>query len=278
MHSSENRPVKSTNPKHKKDRRLEREETQKRFDNFNSGEFKVPVFQPITPKQNKLFKTIINNPLTISIGPAGTAKSYTGAAAAINLLIRKEISQIIVTRNPVPTGYTTGLKPGDTDEKLAPWVSPIMDNLMACCESADGGFGLFRYLKMTGKIRAMELESIKGGNIKDAFFLVEECQECSMEQLKNIVTRSCTGSYVYMDGDIAQGNKRLGGAKDFARFVEAVKSMNKHMDEHSEIYEDSTHSESWVGIRVPVIEFDKSDNVRSGVSRWMLEMFEVEEL
>lgn len=274
MHSSENRPSRQQ-PKHKKDRRNQQEERKNEFDRYSRGDFKVPKFTPLTHKQGILFKEIINNPLSIATGPAGTAKSYTGAAAAIHLLVKGEIDKIIVTRNPVPTGFTTGLKPGTSDEKLAPWVAPILDNLKQCCESEDGGYGFYNYLVGTGKIRAVEMESIKGTNIRNAFFLVEESQECSLEQLKNLVTRSCEGSFVFLDGDVAQGNKRIGGSKDFHTFVDSVKSMNDKLDRNQIAL---GCSDDWADIRVPVVEFDKNDNVRSGISRWMLEMFEAEGL
>ncbi len=133
----------------------------------------------------------MTSPLVIAQGTAGTAKSFVEASAAIELLTDKKspVEQIIITRSPVPTGRSTGFKPGEADEKMAPWVAPIMDNILKATLSRKGGDGFFRYLKGAGKIKVLELESIKGTNIDNAVVIVEEGQELLMEELKNLVTR-----------------------------------------------------------------------------------------
>jgi phosphate starvation-inducible PhoH-like protein len=270
-----NNPVrtKSTARERKRDRRDRREEEASITEKYSKGEFEIHRFQPLNEKQDQLFKAILFNPCVISIGPAGVGKSITSAAAALKLLASGQIDKIYVTRNPVPTGYTTGLKPGDLNQKIAPWVSPILENLAECCASP----GLFTYFKNNDMIEAVELESIKGANIRRAAIIVEEAQECTIELLKTLSTRIVEGSHLIIDGDFKQGNKRLGGATDFVRYIDSVRNLNEQLDKEVD-EEDDYEEESWKDIRVPVIEFFSEDCVRGGICRWMLEMFDREEI
>lgn len=254
----------------------QRDENQE-FESYDRGQFKIIPFQPLTPKQDYLFRSILSSPMSISVGPAGTAKSYTAAAAAIHLLTKGAIEAIVITRNPVPTGFTTGFKPGTSEEKMLPWMAPTLGNLRKVCEGPTGSDGFFNYLLKNKKIQMVELETLKGMNFDNKMVILEEAQETTMEQLKNLSTRMGEGAYLYMDGDIAQGNERLKGSRDFDRFVKGIKSMNTKLDADT-ISMSEGDSEDWGQIRIPVIEFDKNDCVRSGQCRWMLEMFEVEGL
>ncbi|MGL4353128.1 MAG: PhoH family protein [Aeromonas popoffii] len=261
----------------KSDRKQQRQLENNEFERFDKGHFNFNRFEPLTPRQDSLFKAIKMNPMVVAIGPAGTAKSYTAAAAAISLLNSGQVDGIILTRNPVPTGYTTGLKPGTTEEKMAPWLAPILDNLRQACTSPDGNSGFFTYLLKNKKIEFQELETMKGANFKNKFVILEEGQEASLEQLKNISTRCVDGSWLYIDGDVAQGNSRLKNGQDFATFITSIRSMNKKLDAGT-VTMSEEDAEDWGSMRVPVIEFDKNDCVRGGHCRWMLEMFETEGL
>lgn len=265
------------NFKRKSDRKQQRNQENEEFERFDKGHFNFSRFEALTPRQDSLFKAIKANPMVVATGPAGTAKSYTAAAAAISLLNSGQIDAIILTRNPIPTGYTTGLKPGTTEEKMAPWLAPILDNLKKACTSPEGNSGFFNYLIKNKKIQFHELETMKGMNFENKFVILEEAQEASLEQLKNISTRCTDGSWLYIDGDVAQGNSRLKNGQDFATFISAIRSMNKKL-EVGTVTMSEQDSDDWGGIRVPVIEFDKNDCVRGGHCRWMLEMFESEGL
>lgn len=267
----------SRKPARKSDRKRVAQIENTEAEAYDRGSFKVNRFEPLTTKQDSLYKSIKLNQMVLAIGPAGTAKSFTAAAAAISLLNAGKIDGIILTRNPVPTGFTTGLKPGTTEEKMAPWLAPILDNLKKACTSPDGNSGFFNYLIKTKKIQFHELETMKGMNFENKFVILEEAQEASLEQLKNISTR-CTGdSWLYIDGDVAQGNSRLKNGQDFETFIKAIRSMNRKL-ESGTVTMSEQDSDDWGAIRIPVIEFDKNDCVRGGHCRWMLEMFENEGL
>lgn len=258
----------------KSDRKAVETQQESEFQVYDRGQTKVLPFLAKTERQQQVFNAVLGSPMTIAVGPAGTGKSYAAAAAAIKLLIQKEVQKVIVTRNPVPTGYTTGLKPGDTNEKLASWLSPIMDNLRQCCENDSGTFGFYKYLTDKGMIEMKEMESLKGTTFSDCVVIIEESQECDAEVLDMLCTRAGENVHVYFDGDLKQANKRLRGSQDFQRFVEDVKCMNAMVErgEFMDVQFDGETEDDWRSLTVPVIEFDKADCIRSGITRWMLEM------
>lgn len=256
----------------KRERRDEQTRENMEFDEYDRGKMQLIPFVPLTQTQSLLYKTIFRHNIIFAIGPAGTAKSFTAAAAAIRMIAKGDIDKIIITRNPVPTGYTTGFKPGTSQEKMTPWLSPILENLKACCESPNGKFGYFYYLLKNNKIEMMEPESVKGSNFKNTFVIIEESQEMTREQLKNLTTRRGEDSILYFDGDIAQGNERLKGSRDFEEFIKGIEKFNMRLDEG--FVEGVTEEDEWANIRVPVIKFEKKDCVRSGECRWFLEMFD----
>lgn len=258
----------------KSDRRKAQEHQNAEFETFDRGQFRIAPFVPLNAKQDLLFKSILKNPFSMSIGPAGTAKSFTAASAAVYLLVKGEIDSIVITRNPVPTGYTTGFKPGTSEEKMLAWLTPILDNLRKACVGPTGNDGFFKYLLKNKKIEMVELESLKGINFDRKFIILEEGQEATMEQLKNFSTRIGQDSWGYIDGDIAQGNDRLKGSKDFHEFIKSIQMMNSKLDAGT-ISMSQKDIDEWGFLRIPVIEFDKNDSVRSGHCRWMLEMFEI---
>lgn len=85
---------------------------EEQFIRFEKGHFQFTPFQAKTERQLELYDACINSNMVIAVGPAGTGKSITEAAAAARLIADKAIEEIILTRNPLPTGQTTGFNPG----------------------------------------------------------------------------------------------------------------------------------------------------------------------
>lgn len=249
-----------------KDRKLREVKAKEEWETYEKGNFKFQPFEPLNPNQLELFNSCLNYHIVMALGPAGTAKSFCESSAAIKLLAERRVEKIMVTRSPVPTGKSTGFKPGESSEKMAPWVSPVMDNLRKAAQTESGSDGFFRYLKMTGKIEVVELESIKGSNLDNAAVIVEESQELDKEELMNLVTRIGENSRLFLNGDVAQNNKRVKGDA-FKHYCTNVLEFNDYL----ESVEDED-AEEWM-MYVPVIEFTKEDVVRSGVCRYNLELF-----
>lgn len=254
---------------HKSDRKRGEAAQVAEFNKYEKGEFKFEPFLPKTENQSELYYQGLEANMVIAIGPAGTGKSICEAAAAAKLIADKHIEQIILTRNPLPTGRSTGFNPGTAEEKLLPWLAPIMSNLKKVMKTDKGNDGFFSYLCEKRAIKMLELESVKGSSFDDAFIIVEECQEMEMESLKNLSTRTGENTTIVLNGDIAQGNSKL-RTGDFDRFVEAIRKNNAKIRAK---VDNGDRIEDWEQY-IPIIEFTKEDCVRSGLCRQMLEIFE----
>lgn len=259
----------------KSDRVKKADEQAHEWDSYAKGGMKFEPFIPLNDAQADLFNACLDAPLVIAIGPAGTAKSFCEAAAMVRLIAspHSPISKAILTRSPVPTGHSTGFNPGTEQEKLLPWLSPILDNIKKTCKTPSGSDGFYNYLLATGAVRMRELESIKGSSWDDTVILGEECQEMTLEQLKNLSTRAGETSKVFLNGDVRQENERIKGSP-FMRFVKAIDASNKRIQQK---INDGGEPEPWE-IIVPIIEFKKEHCVRSGITRLMIEIFEFENI
>lgn len=240
---------------------------------YDKGQIRFEPFVPANELQDELFQAIGNCDLVIAVGPAGTGKSYVEAASALSAIGNKEVDEIILTRSPIPTGRSTGFNPGTIEEKLAPWLAPIMSNLRKAAKTDKGNDGFFKYLMDKKQIRMQELESIKGSSFDNAVIIVEEAQEMTMEELKNVCTRAGQGTRIVLNGDVKQSNSKLRNC-DFLEFIRGIEASNKRIEDKFEADNgDPEALEEWEDV-VPVIKFKKEHCVRSGICRLMLEIFE----
>lgn len=229
------------------------------------NEYKLKAFLPKNHKQKYLFQSCKTSPLTLGLGPAGTGKSYVGAYAACQMLIEGTVDKIILTRNPLPTGSSVGFFAGSEDEKMAVWLGPIIGTIKKILNQYSGNDGYFKYLCANEEIQAIPMEVMKGYSFDDAFIIVEEAQECDIEQLKNLTTRTGENSYIFLNGDTKQKNSKLKG-QGFSEFVDIIKSENEYSRTHA--------SEDWDKIQIPVVEFNSSECVRSPITKKLIHMFE----
>lgn len=237
----------------------------------NLKAFKLPSFQPKTENQKELYFKALHNPLTIATGPAGTGKSYVGAYVACRLLIEKKIDQIILTRNPLPTGTSLGFFAGSETEKMAVWLGPVIGTLKKILKTETcTGDGFFNYLVEQKKIVYQPLETIKGSSFDNTFIIVEEAQELSFEQLKALTTRIGENSGLFLNGDYRQYNTRNREAIALKSLVEVIKKDAEYLALGYELDE-------WESLEIPVVEFSSSDIVRSDITRKMVKLLETME-
>ncbi|BAU40167.1 PhoH family protein [Ralstonia phage RSP15] len=228
---------------------------------------KVNRVKPKTPKQKLLSDALYKNPLTIATGPAGVGKSYVGASVALNLLSENLIDKIVITRNPLPTGKSLGFFQGSALEKMLVWAGPIVGTMKKILtEHVNEGY--FDYLVHSGKIEFVPIEVLKGSSFDRTFLFVEEAQECDEECLNMLSTRMGENSKIFLNGDFKQKNKALRTA-DFFNFVEKIEKYEDGIDER---YEKGEDMDQWETIAIPIIHFEKSDIVRSDLTRKMVEI------
>jgi phosphate starvation-inducible protein PhoH and related proteins len=199
----------------------------------NSGKqrsFGKKVLAPKTVTQRRYLEAIERNDLTFGIGPAGTGKTYLAVAMAIQALISKRVSRIILTRPAVEAGERLGFLPGTLQEKVDPYLRPLYDALYDMLE-AEKVEKLIERLS----IEVAPLAFMRGRTLNDSFIILDEAQNTTTEQMKMVLTRQGFNSKMVVTGDLTQmdlpSNKRSGllEATDVLRGVEGISFI--HFDE-----------------------------------------------
>jgi phosphate starvation-inducible PhoH-like protein len=152
-----------------------------------------------TVNQRKLVECIRKNDMVFAIGPAGTGKTYTGVALAVQALKNKEVKRIILTRPAVEAGENLGFLPGDLKEKLDPYMQPLYDALrdMIPHEKLDS------YIEK-GVIQIAPLAFMRGRTLDNAFVILDEGQNTTHAQMKMFLTRMGKNAKFLLTGDPGQ--------------------------------------------------------------------------
>jgi len=140
--------------------------------------------KPIKPKtlgQKKYISAIEENIITFGIGPAGTGKTFLAIAMAAKALKNNSVSKIILTRPAVEAGENLGFLPGDLQEKIDPYLRPLYDSLYSIL-----GYDNFLKLKEKGIIEVAPLAYMRGRTLDDSFIILDEAQNATNEQMKQI--------------------------------------------------------------------------------------------
>lgn len=135
-------------------------------------------------------------------GLAGSGKTYVALMAGLDGLQEGRYSRIVISRSIQPVGRDLGYLPGDIDEKMAPWLAPIMDNFRAMMGDKD--FTYFSLMMQKGEIEAAPLSFIRGRTFNDAYVIVDEAQNATIHELKTIITRVGKNSKIVLLGDTDQ--------------------------------------------------------------------------
>jgi PhoH-like ATPase len=139
-------------------------------------------------------------PLVSLSGLAGSGKTFLTLAAAMYGFNEKNYKRIVITRSIEPVGRELGFLPGDLNEKMAPWLSPIVDNF----RQAYGDSTYFEMMRQKGDIDIAPLAFIRGRTFAEAFIIVDEAQNTTIHELKTIITRTGKGSKIVLLGDTDQ--------------------------------------------------------------------------
>ncbi len=172
------------------------------MDHFQRNRFNPSGKKSIAPKtanQRKYLDAIASNDLVFGIGVAGTGKSYLAVAMAVDALLKKQVSRIILTRPAVEAGERLGFLPGDLQEKVDPYLRPLYDALFDLVDAE-------KVTKMLEKriIEIAPLAFMRGRTLADAFIILDEAQNTTSEQMKMFLTRIGFGSKAVVTGDRTQ--------------------------------------------------------------------------
>ena len=179
--------------------------------------------KPIKAKtlgQKKYVDAIMNNTVTLSIGPAGTGKTYLAVAAAVAAFRGKSVNRIILTRPAVEAGERLGFLPGDMQSKVDPYLRPLYDALFELL----GAETYNKYLERNN-IEVAPLAYMRGRTLDDSFIILDEAQNTSREQMKMFLTRLGFGSKIVITGDITQIDlppDKTSGLRDAVRVLGGI--------------------------------------------------------
>jgi phosphate starvation-inducible PhoH-like protein len=165
--------------------------------------------RPKTVNQKHYVDAIDNHTVVFGIGPAGTGKTYLAVAKAVQALQAKQVNRIILTRPAVEAGERLGFLPGTLNDKIDPYLRPLMDALHDMIDPDS-----VPRLLQAGTIEVAPLAYMRGRTLNDAFVILDEAQNTTPEQMKMFLTRLGFGSKVVVTGDITQidlpGNTKSG--------------------------------------------------------------------
>jgi phosphate starvation-inducible PhoH-like protein len=193
------------------------------FDSGKQRSFGKKVLAPKTATQRRYLEAIERNDLVFGIGPAGTGKTYLAVAMAIQALISKRVTRIILTRPAVEAGERLGFLPGSLQEKIDPYLRPLYDALYDMLEAER-----VEKLVERASIEVAPLAFMRGRTLNDSFIILDEAQNTTQEQMKMFLTRQGFNSKMVVTGDLTQMDLPMGrrsgllDAVDILRGVEGI--------------------------------------------------------
>ncbi len=186
-------------------------------------------------KQSDYIRALKENDIVISLGPAGTGKSFLAVSVAVTLLMEKKVERVILSRPAVEAGEKLGFLPGDMKEKVDPYLRPLYDALYEL-------FGTDKIDKKieTGEIEIAPLAFMRGRTLKNCFAILDEAQNATETQIKMFLTRIGENSKLVVNGDPSQVDLINKAHSGLLKSKEILKNLNE----------------------IKIIEFDHRDVVR----------------
>jgi len=180
---------------------------------------------PRSSNQLKFVNLIKEKDLVFGVGPAGTGKTYLAVACAVEALLKKEISKIILSRPAVEAGERLGFLPGDLKEKIDPYLRPLYDALNDLIPSKT----LERYLE-NNTIEIAPLAFMRGRTLENSYIILDEAQNTSSMQMKMFLTRLGKNSKMVIAGDSTQVDLPRGeksGLKEILNIMPRTEEIGK---------------------------------------------------
>ena len=188
---------------------------------------------PRSKKQKDYVRALKTSPVIMSLGPAGTGKTYLAVAAALSMLLEKKVERIILSRPAVEAGEKLGFLPGDMKDKIDPYLRPLYDSL----------YDLLDYDKIQRKIESGETEIaplafMRGRTLKNSFAILDEAQNATQTQIKMFLTRIGENSKLVVNGDPSQidlPNKSQSGLIKSQNILKEIKEITIVNFDHKDV-------------------------------------------
>lgn len=202
---------------------------------------------PKSKNQAELVQAMRTADMVFCIGPAGSGKTYIMVAEALNLLLSRKKSKIVLTRPVVEAGESLGYLPGDLEQKISPYLRPLYDAMEAFVSK-----DFIRKLIEAGLIEIAPLAYMRGRTLSDSVVILDEAQNTTRQQMKMFLTRMGEGSKVFITGDITQ--------------IDLPKRTESGLKHALQILQDIE------GIRI--LHTDSSDVVRNALVKRIIQAYE----
>ena len=183
------------------------------------------VLKPRTINQKNYIRTVAENTVTFCQGVAGSGKTHIAIGMGLEYLVHQKVKKIVITRPVVEAGERLGFLPGTAEEKLHPYLLPILDEINYFMQIQH-----YTKLKVNREIEVVPLGLMRGRSFHDAFIVADECQNASYDQLKMLLTRIGTNSKMILTGDVAQSDLQKyqrGGFLNLSNMLEGVEGVGR---------------------------------------------------
>ena len=172
-------------------------------------------------KQNDYLSNIKNSDLTFGIGPSGTGKTFLAVACAVDDLLQEKIRKIVLVRPAVEAGEKLGFLPGDLSSKIDPYLRPLYDALHDM-------LGAERVNRLVERdiIEIAPLAYMRGRTLREAFIIMDEGQNTTIEQMKMFLTRLGFGSKAVVNGDLSQIDLPKSTTSGLKHAIEVLKDVD----------------------------------------------------
>ena len=235
----------------------------------------TPVLKAQTPGQKGYIRKLTQNhhDILFAVGPAGTGKTYAAVLDAIIKFRKGECTKIIITRPMVGAGgEELGILPGGVTEKVAPWCIPLLDIFKEFYTKYEVEQMLDRE-----EIEIAPLAIMRGRTLKNAIVIADEAQNCTIEQMKMLMTRIGSGSYMVITGDIEQ-HDRPHGASGLADIVSRIEAREARARFEAAIPPalvdcDADEAPKLKRSRIGLVKLGRADVVRHDVIDDVLELY-----
>ena len=184
-------------------------------------------------KQSDYLKALQSENIVMSLGPAGTGKSYLAVSVAVTMLMEKKIDRVILSRPAVEAGERLGFLPGDMKEKVDPYLRPLYDALYDLF-----GFEQIQRKIDNGSIEIAPLAFMRGRTLKNSFAILDEAQNATLTQIKMFLTRIGENSKLVVNGDPSQIdliNKSHSGLIKSKKILKDIKEIKVDEFDHKDV-------------------------------------------
>lgn len=185
---------------------------------------KAGVITGRSDNQKEYLHNIVTHDINFGIGPAGTGKTYLAVACAVEAFVTDRVRRLVLVRPAVEAGERLGFLPGDLSEKVDPYLRPLYDALYDML-----GHNKVEKMLEKNEIEVAPLAFMRGRTLNDAYVILDEAQNTTVEQMKMFLTRTGFNTTVVVTGDVTQVDLRPGeksGLKHAMEILQDIKGIS----------------------------------------------------